>query len=96
MKPIILLGEFRSEVDARHNSDFIGAPGAELIRMLGEAGIIRLSWADRDYLHSYYSKSDPSALKAIWGLHPEVYRLNVFQIHPPANDLLHFCGRERC
>ena len=92
MKPIILLGEFRSEVDARHNSDFIGAPGAELIRMLGESGIIRLSWADRDYLHSYYSKSDPSALKAIWGLHPEVYRLNVFQIHPPGNDLLHFCG----
>lgn len=92
MTPILLVGEARGKDEAQHNSSFIGPSGAELIRMLGESGIIRLSWADRDYLHRYYSKSDPTQIEAIWNLHPEVHRTNVFQIHPPGNDLLYFCG----
>ena len=92
MTPILLVGEARGKDEAQFNSSFIGPSGAELIRMLGESGIIRLSWADRDYLHRYYSKSDPAQIEAIWNLHPEVHRTNVFQIHPPGNDLLYFCG----
>lgn len=92
MTPILLLGEFRDKTDSQSSSDLVGPSGAELIRMLGEAGVISLSWADRDYLHRYYSKSDPACLEAIWGLHPEVHRTNVFKIHPPGHDLLHFCG----
>ena len=92
MTPILLLGEFRDKTDSQSSSDLVGPSGAELIRMLGEAGVISLSWADHDYLHRYYSKSDPACLEAIWGLHPEVHRTNVFKIHPPGHDLLHFCG----
>ena len=92
MKPILLVGEARGEVEARHNSSFIGPSGAELLRMLNESGIITFTFADRDYLHKYYAQSDPSCIEAIWGLHPEVVRTNVFQIHPPRNDLVYFCG----
>ena len=92
MKPIMLVGEARGEVEARMNSSFVGPSGAELLRMLNESGIITFTFADRDYLHRYYSQSDPSCIEAIWGLHPEVVRTNVFQIHPPRNDLEYFCG----
>ena len=92
MKPILLVGEARGEAEARHNSSFIGPSGAELLRMLNESGIISFTFADRDYLHRYYSQSDPSCIEAIWGLHPEIVRTNVFQIHPPRNDLEYFCG----
>ena len=74
MKPILLVGEARGEVEARHNSSFIGPSGAELLRMLNESGIISFTFADRDYLHKYYAQSDPSCIEAIWGLHPEVVR----------------------
>ena len=92
MKPILLVGEARGEVEARMNSSFVGPSGAELLRMLNESGIITFTFADRDYLHRYYSQSDPSCIEAIWGLHPEVVRTNVFQIYPPRNDLEYFCG----
>ena len=92
MKPIMLVGEARGEAEARMNSSFVGPSGAELLRMLNESGIISFTFADRDYLHKYYAQSDPSCIEAIWGLHPEVVRTNVFQIHPPKNDLEYFCG----
>ena len=92
MKPILLVGEARGEVEARMDSSFVGPSGAELLRMLNESGIISFTFADRDYLHKYYAQSDPSCIEAIWGLHPEIVRTNVFQIHPPRNDLEYFCG----
>ncbi len=92
MKPIVLVGEARGEHEDKYNSCFIGPSGAQLLRMLHEAEIIRLSNFDREYLHRWYTARDPTALEAIWGLHPEVYRTNVFQIHPPRNDLDHFTG----
>ena len=92
MKPIVLVGEARGEVEEKYKSCFIGPSGAELIRMLGEAGLITLTQFDRDYIHKYYTNSDPTCIEAIWGLHPEVYRTNVFQIHPPRNDIEFFCG----
>lgn len=92
MKPIFLIGEAYGEVEARHNLSFIGPSGVELIRMLGEAKVITLTQFDRDYIHKYYANSDWSCIEAIWNLHPEVYRTNVFNIHPPRNDLEFFCG----
>lgn len=91
-KPIILLGEARGEAEHKLNSSFIGPSGAELLRMLAESGIITFSPFDREFLHRYYSTQESAALESIWGLHPEVYRTNVFQIHPPGNDLEFFCG----
>lgn len=91
-KPLVIIGEARGEAEHRANSSFIGPSGAELIRQLAESGIITLSSIDREYINRYYSTQDPSTLEAIWALHPEVYRTNVFQLHPPKNDLTAFCG----
>lgn len=92
MKPLVLVGEARGEVEAKANSCFVGPSGVELLRMLGESGIISLTPFDRDYISRYYSTQDPGCLEAIWALHPEVYRTNVFQLHPARNDLEFFCG----
>ena len=92
MKPIFLVGEAMSQNEAKIARGFVDSSGAELLRMLSDAGVIQLTPADRDYLRKFYSTQDPWTLDAIWQLHPEVYRTNVFQQHPPANDLAHFCG----
>jgi uracil-DNA glycosylase len=94
MKPILLVGEAlgESEIKLPGHPPLVGPSGAELIRMLAEAGVINLTAFDRDYLHQYYNQSDPSAINAIWGLHPEVRRTNVFMLHPPRNNLEFFCG----
>lgn len=93
MKPIVLVGEALGESEVRiGGAPLVGPSGAELIRMLGEAGVIQLTSFDRDYIHRYYLENNPAHINAIWDLHPEVHRTNVFAQHPPKNDLLHFCG----
>ncbi len=92
MKPIFLLGEAKGENEARYGAGFVGSSGLELIRMLADAEIIRLTSDDRDRIRYWYSERDPYHLDCIWRQHPEVYRSNVFQLHPPGNDLLFFCG----
>jgi hypothetical protein len=92
MTPILLLGEFSTEHDIRANSTFCSPGGAELLRMLAEAGVLSLSAFDRDYLHRYYATNDPTLLDAIWSLHPEIARTNVFLQHPPKSDPDWFCG----
>jgi uracil-DNA glycosylase len=91
-KPIILCGEARGEAEDRINSCFVGPSGVELLRLLGESSLITLTPFDRDYIHGYYSTQEPCNLEAVWGLHPEVFRTNVFQLHPPGNDLEYVCG----
>jgi uracil-DNA glycosylase len=91
-KPILLLGESWGEYESRIRSAFVGPSGIELLRMLNDAGIIHLTFADRDYINEFYRFGDPRAVDSVWGLHPEVRRSNVFNIHPPANRLEHFCG----
>ena len=91
-KPIVLVGEARGENEDRLRSCFVGGSGALLLRMLNESGIIKLSAFDKEFLSRWYSVRDPKALESIWSLHPEVYRTNVFQIHPPKNDLDFFTG----
>jgi uracil-DNA glycosylase len=92
MTPIFLLAEARGESEARHNSTLVGASGVELLRMLAESGILTLSPVDRDLIDRYYRTSDSRPLIKLWNQHPEVHRTNVFNIHPPGNDLAHFQG----
>jgi len=92
VKPIFLLGEAQGENEAKIGKGFVGATGAELLRMLSDAEVITLTPEDRTHLSKWYRSKDPYALAAIWDLHPELYRTNVFQQHPPGNDLLYFCG----
>ncbi len=93
MKPIILVGEAKGDQEVRINSSFVGASGIELLKMLNEAGIIELSEKDYANLNAYYNgASDPHYIDRIWRSHPEVYRTNVFQLHPQGNKIESFCG----
>ncbi len=61
--------------------------------MLHDAQIIALTSIDRDYISDYYRRGDPRCIDSIWKLHQdEIFRTNVFAIHPPANRLEYFCG----
>ena len=91
-KPIFLVGEAWGENEARLGVPFVGASGVELLRMLHEAGVIELTSGDRNRMDLYYRTGDPNHLDKIWLKHPEVYRTNVFNSHPPGNRLEHFCG----
>ena len=88
-KPIFLLGEAFGEVEARFGQPFLGSSGAELIRMLGEAGVLDLTEDDHEDLHQWYAFRKDHAIARIWAAHSgDVYRTNVFNIHPPKNDHL--------
>ena len=92
MKPIVLVGEARGEAEARLNSSFVGGAGAELLRMLNQGGLIEFTDIDQQLLHKWYQFKNSKALESIWKRHPEVYRTNVFNQHPPGNNLEWFCG----
>jgi len=92
MKPIFLLGEAMGESEVKIGKGFVGPSGIELLKMLSEAGVIEWTEADGHYLRSYYNRGDPKQLDMIWNLHPELYRSNVFQLHPPGNKIETFCG----
>jgi len=80
------------ENEVKIGRGFVGTSGAELLRMLREAGVITFTPADRDAMSRFYKSYDPWCLDDIWSAHPEVIRTNVFQQHPPANKLEYFCG----
>ena len=54
-----------------------------------------LTSTDTDYIRAYYNHGDPRQLDMVWRLHPEVARLNVFNLHPPGNDMETLCGTPR-
>ena len=91
-KPIVIVGEARGEYEERIGSSFVGPSGIELLRMLNDARIIELTSTDRDYINDYYRRGDPKCIDSVWRLHPEIFRTNVFSIHPPGNRLEWFCG----
>lgn len=93
-KPIFLLGEAMGENEVRIGAGFVGASGLELLRMLHESEIIRLNATDRANINIWFQERDPQALNRIWKAHSEVYRSNVFQQHPPGNDITFFCGKK--
>lgn len=92
MTRIVLLAEARGEAEARFSSTLIGASGIELLRMLGESQLLHLSPVDRDRISRYYQTQDNTHIMAIWDNHPEIHRTNVFNLHPPSNDLTRFLG----
>lgn len=92
MKPIVLLGESMGEAEVRLGYGFVGPSGIELLRMLNDAGALTFTSTDDDYLRRYYRESKPELIDAIWRLHPEFHRTNVFQMHPPGNRLEAICG----
>jgi len=83
------------ENEQKIGKGFVGATGAELLRMLNDANVITLTPQDRTHLSKWYRAKDPYALAAIWDLHPELYRTNVFQQHPPGNMLEYLCGPKK-
>lgn len=91
-KPVLLVGEAWGENELKTGKGFVGASGAELLKMLSDAHVLTLTATDHDYIRKYYRTQDPWCLDAVWEMHPEVIRTNVFQQHPPANRLEHFCG----
>ena len=60
--------------------------------MLDESGIITFTAADKDYIRRFWRENDSAMLDMVWKLHPEVHRLNVFNLHPADNDLATLCG----
>jgi uracil-DNA glycosylase len=91
-KPIVLLGESWGANEAKLGYGFVGASGVELLRMLDEAEIITLTSEDQAFISKFWNLGDPACIDAIWRLHPEVYRANVFPFHPLGNDITSLCG----
>jgi len=91
-KPIVLLGEAWGSHEHKLGYGFVGASGVELLRLLDEAGIIDLTAEDRFFISKFYNLGDPACIDAVWRLHPEVHRANVFPFHPFANDIRSLCG----
>lgn len=91
-KPIVLLGEALGTNEVIVGAPFVGTSGIELLKMLDEVGIIEFSAEDKSFLSRYYNEGKPELIDMIWRMHPEVYRTNVFNLHPPGNDLSEFCG----
>lgn len=92
MKPIIVLGESWGVNEEKIQAAFCGASGIELLHQLSEAKILTLTSTDADYIRNFYNSGDPRQLDMIWRLHPEVVRLNVFNLHPPGNNIEALCG----
>ena len=92
MRPIFLLGESWGSNEARIKAAFVGASGVELLRMLDEAGILELSSEDLSFVSKFWNTGDPACIDAIWRMHPECHRANVFNFHPPGNRIENVCG----
>ena len=92
MTKLVILGEAQGSNEARIGAGFVGASGVELLRQLDEAGILVLTAEDHDRISKFYNLGDPVQADMIWRMHPEVFRTNVIQRHPPGNKLEAFCG----
>lgn len=88
----MIVGEAFGENEDKIKKPFVGASGIELLRMLDEAQVLSLTAEDRSFVSKFYDFGDPNLIDAIWSMHPEVYRTNVFNLHPPSNKIEAFCG----
>ena len=92
MKPIVVIAEAYGEQEEKLKVPFVGNTGAELLRMMIEAELIEATSRDHEDIHAYWSMGDPHLLNRVWKNHPEIYRTNVFNLHPPGNKLELLCG----
>lgn len=85
MTKLVLIGDAWGEQEARLQSPFVGAAGAELARMLHGAG----------YPCAFVPYTFNSSIRMInyWGKFPFPL-LNVFNAHPPENNIEFFYTRE--
>jgi uracil-DNA glycosylase len=95
MPPVVLVGEAFGRNEARLGVGFIGGSGAELLKMLWEAKAMTRTSQDYQDFNDYYRTANSALLNDIWLRHPEFYRTNVFNLHPPGDDLANFCGEKR-
>src|ERR1017187_9649394 len=91
-KPLLLIGEAYGRNEQALGYGFVGAGGVELLRMLHDAAVIELTSEDLSFISKFWNLGDPACIDAVWRLHPEVYRTNVFKLHPPGNDIRTLCG----
>lgn len=84
---IVLLAEAWGQHEELIQQALVGASGIELLRMLNDAGVITLSKYDKDMISQFWFAQDPNYVALVWAEHPELYRTNVFNQHPPGNDL---------
>ena len=93
MTPIVLVGEALGAEEYRIGQGFVGPSGVELLRQLHEAKILELTDDDRKRISRYYDRGDTHAVNAIWQDHSaNIFRTNVFNLHPPGNKLESLCG----
>lgn len=95
MTDILFLGEAYGENEERINRAMVGATGIELLRLCDESGIISLTGEDISFIKRFWSERDPVLIDMVWNLHPELYRTNVFNIHPPGNKIEAFCTTKK-
>lgn len=91
MTLIVLVGEARGEQEEKLKTPFIGPAGVQLISLLSDSGLLRLTDYDKSMLHSYWSAKDSNYIALLWAAHPEFYRTNVLNFRPPNNKLDPLC-----
>jgi len=90
---IALVGEAWGENEERVKHAFVGTSGLELIKMLGESGLMDLTINDKFYMKKYWNARDPNELLRVWDAHPEFLTTNVFNLKPrPTNEISNLCG----
>jgi uracil-DNA glycosylase len=92
VKPFVIIGEAMGANEVRTKTPFVGASGIELLKMMNQASLISLSAEDHNFLNMFWQTSNPQHVEMVWQMHPEVRRTNVFNFHPPGNDILSICG----
>lgn len=91
--PILLVAEAYGETEARFGAPLVGPSGAQLLKMLDEAGIIALNKPDKVCINRYYETQDGKWIDRVWRAHHDlVRRTDVFNLHPAGNDIELLCG----
>ena len=109
MTKILLIGEARGKTEDEYNHGFTGSSGIELAKMLHEAGLTHnfnlfclkcKTWSQFPTCHSCQESLYPSPKDMIryWAEVKDKFDIeitNVFEIHPPNNDLGHIFTPEK-
>lgn len=88
---IVLCAEAWGANEWQIQQGLVGSSGIELLKMMDEAGMITLSKYDKELISQFWFSQDPNYVALVWQEHPEIYRTNVFNFHPPGNDLGSIC-----
>lgn len=90
MPKIAVVGEAYGENEEKLGIPLVGASGIELLNMMSEAGLIRLTVHDLQCIEDFWRKGrDPTNIALVWAAHKEeFFTTNVFNLRPnSANDI---------